>query len=435
MTTVPRRIFVTSSMFDGETYQFRTPHTVVIGGDRVTEVAEGDHSFALAKPGDEVEHVAFLMPGLVEGHAHLFLDGGELDTAVRSANMKSSFEQMLAVGRDNLRRAAAAGVTLVRDAGDRYGVNHALRAEGMSAPRRAVPRVRSAGLGVRGPRRYGAFMAREVAEPSHIAEAVHELAQDSDDIKVILTGIVDFDLGAVKGAPQFDLDGCRTIVAAAKEAGRRTLAHCSGADGLALAIDAGFDSVEHGFFMHEEALVVMAEKGIAWSPTFSPVDFQWRAPQWCGWSKGTLANLRKILDDHAHQVALAAELGVPLVCGSDAGSQGVRHGPGLVDEIEFLVEAGVGLEAALASATSVPRRLWGEEPAGPTVGARAELVVLEDSPFVDLAAFRRVAAVVIGDHVLRPGAGHDGESLTHELRDARLERASLRAATTARPLR
>ena len=400
-----RRIFVTSSLFDGERYRSRSPHTVVIEGGRVTEVAEGDHSLALARPGDEVEHVAFLMPGLVEGHAHLFLDGGELDISARSAYRKTPFEGMLAVGRDNLARAAAAGVTLVRDAGDRYGVNHALRDEAMTTPGLVRPRVRSAGLGVRAPRRYGAFMAREVTEPSHIAETVLELAQDSDDIKVILTGIVDFDLAAVKGAPQFDLDGCRTIVASAKGAGRRTLAHCSGADGLALAIDAGFDSIEHGYFMHEEALVAMAKKGITWSPTFSPVDFQWRAPQWCGWSERTLGHLRKILDDHAHQVTLAAELGVPLVCGSDAGSQGVRHGSSLVDEIEFLIEAGLGMEAALAAATSVPRRLWGELPAGPTVGARAELVVLEDSPFVDQSALRRVAAVVIGDCVLRPEPG------------------------------
>ncbi|NNN19291.1 MAG: amidohydrolase family protein [Acidimicrobiaceae bacterium] len=396
-----RRILVAASMFDGRRYWNEREHTVVIDGDHVSEVVDGDASSVFARPGDEVEHVAFLMPGLVEGHAHLFLNGGEYDTSARSDYLKSPFDNMIAVGMDNIQRSMDAGVTLLRDAGDRFGVNHFIRAEtaGTEIP---LPRVRSAGLGVRGPRGYGAFMAQEVADPSRISEIVAGLAIDSDDIKVILTGIIDFELGSVKGVPQFDLDGCRTIVASAHSAGRRTFAHCSGLEGLAIAVAAGIDSIEHGFFMNEEILLVMAEKQIAWVPTFSPVDFQRRSPQWCGWSSDTIDNLRRILDDHVRHVALAAQLGVPLVCGSDAGSHGVPHGSSLIDEIGFLLSAGLTMESALAAATEVPRRLWGEAPAGPVRGARAEMVVLNDSPFVDPTALRRVASVVSGGKVVRP---------------------------------
>ncbi len=404
---MPRHILVAGSMFDGEHYLSGTPHTVVIEHDRVVEVLDGDQSGRFVEPGDEIWHVAFLMPGLVEGHAHLFLNGGELDGGVRSSYLKSPVENMLEIGRDNLRLSAEAGVTLIRDAGDRFGINHALRAEA-SLAKSPLPRVRSAGLGVRRARGYGAFMAREVDDPSQIPKIVGDLAADSDDIKVILTGIIDFDLGAVKGPPQFDLDECRAIVNSARAAGRRTFAHCSGLDGISLAIEAGIDSIEHGFFMNQEMLAVMAERQIAWVPTLSPVDFQWRSPQWCGWSSGTIDNLRTILDGHIRHLALAAELGAPIVCGSDAGSHGVPHGSSLVDEVEFLLQAGLSMEKALAAATSVPRRLWGETPAGPVEGALAEIVVLASSPFDDPAALRNVEFVVMGGSILRP----EGEKIS-----------------------
>ena len=409
---MPRRILVADSMFDGEQYLSGMPHTVVIEGDHVVEVADGDQSGCFVEPGDEIEHVAFLMPGLVEGHAHLFLNGGELDGSIRSSYLKSPVENMLKTGRDNLRLSADAGITLIRDAGDRFGINHALRAEA-SLAERPLPRVRSAGQGVRGSRGYGAFMAREINDPSQIPEIVGDLAADSDDIKVILTGIIDFDLGTVKGQPQFDLDECRAIVNTAHSAGRRTFAHCSGLDGISLAIEAGIDSIEHGFFMNEEMLAIMAQRQIAWVPTLSPVDFQRRSPQWCGWSSGTIDNLRRILDDHIRHLALAAELGVPIMCGSDAGSHGVPHGSSLVDEVEFLLRAGLSMERALAAATSVPRRLWGETPAGPVGGALAEIVALAFSPFDDPAALRNVKFVVMGGSILRPeGEKISGKSLS-----------------------
>lgn len=395
-----RRILVTGSMFDGERYWDDGERTVVIDGDRICEVADGDQSSLFLSPGVEVDHVAFLMPGLVEGHAHLFLNGGELDTVVRSTYLKSSVADMVEVGRTNLQLAANAGVTLIRDAGDRFGVNHLVRDEVASSS--LVPRVRSAGAGIRGLRGYGAFLAREAGDLSSISELMAELVKFSDDIKVILTGIIDFETGAVKGAPQFDLIGCRKIVEMAHSAGRKTFAHCSGLDGLAIAIEAGIDSIEHGFFMNEEMLVAMAEKQIAWVPTFSPVEFQLQSPQWCGWDSGTQGKLSRILDQHFQHVALASKLGVPLVCGSDAGSHGVPHGSSLIDEIEFLIRAGLSMQTALASATSTPRRLWDEEPAGPVKGALAELVVLPESPFDDLAALRKVTAVIIGRNILRP---------------------------------
>ena len=72
----------------------------------------------LAATGLPTTRCGFVMPGLVEAHCHLFLDGGELDFAARTRHLDAPFERMMEVARANVGRNLAAGVTLVRDAGD-----------------------------------------------------------------------------------------------------------------------------------------------------------------------------------------------------------------------------------------------------------------------------------------------------------------------------
>jgi imidazolonepropionase-like amidohydrolase len=323
----------------------------------------------------------------VEAHSHLFLDGGQLDFTVRNDYLNASGEEMLTVARDNIAANLAAGVTLVVDAGDRYGVNHRSRLEAGRVT------VRSAGTALRRPGRYGGFMAREVTTGEEISRAISEISASADDLKVILTGIIDFKAGVVKGEPQFDREELRSIVLQARECGLRTFVHCSGIAGLEVAAAAGVDSIEHGFFMNRDILKAMADKSISWVPTFSPVHFQWQHPEIAGWDGQTVANLRRILDSHLEHVALANDMGVPLVAGSDAGSHGVRHGEALIDELDFFFRAGLSMEEVLKSATSRPRSRWGVEAATLAAGQRADFIALEGSPFDDPCYLHRVKAV------------------------------------------
>jgi imidazolonepropionase-like amidohydrolase len=343
----------------------------------------------------------FAMPGLVEAHAHLFLDGGELDLDKRNAYLNAGASDMMDVARANVARSARAGITLVRDAGDRYGINHAIRDE-LRHDKGASVTVRSPGLGVKRPKRYGGFMARDVEPDGDIDAIVDDMARTADDVKIILTGIIDFASGSVKGSPQFDEEELRRIVAAAHKRGRRTFAHCSGLDGLEVAVSADVDSIEHGFFMTREILARMADKGIAWVPTFSPVHFQWGRPDVAGWDAATIGHLRRILDSHLEHVAIAHTLGVELVAGSDAGSPGVVHGTALIDELFHFLDAGIPMRDVLKSATSRPRRLWDLPAVNIRPGNAAELVIFEQSPFVDPRALRRASARVSHDPQRRP---------------------------------
>ncbi|MCX7173871.1 MAG: amidohydrolase family protein [Proteobacteria bacterium] len=333
------------------------------------------------------------MPGLVEGHAHLFLNGDDLDPASRAEFLKAPLDTKMVAARRNLRQSLEKGITLIRDAGDKFGVNHALRGEAVASAT-PLPAVRSAGLGIRRPGRYGAFMAYEAKDDAEIETVVSRIAAEgADDLKIIQTGIIDFVSGRVKGDPQFDLPALSLIVSAAKQRGLKTFAHCSGRAGLEVAVRAGVDSIEHGFFMNRETLQRMADLGTAWVPTFSPVHFQWTEPQIAGWDDATVGKLRSILDDHLAQVALADELGVNLVAGSDAGSQGVSHGSGLIDELYFMLDAGVSVASVLESATSRPRRCWGTNATALRRGATADIVLLKGNPFQDASHLRDIVAV------------------------------------------
>jgi len=375
---------IASRHFDGERYH-QDPATLLIDGTRIVDVLPGEHAI-----GESLGRHVFVMPGLVEAHCHMFLDGADTDAARRAAYLEAPREQMMETARRNVERSLRHGVTLVRDAGDRYGINHGIRAESKLCT------VRSAGIALRRPRRYGAFMAREIANMDELRAAVREAAASVDDLKIIETGIIDFEAGLVKGEPQFDAEALGLIVELARAEGIRTFAHCSGTAGIEIAVDAGVDSIEHGFFITRSILRKMADRGTAWVPTFSPVDFQWRRPEVAGWSAQTVGKLRGILDAHREHVALAAEMGVQLVAGSDAGSPGVDHGRGLIDEVFQFLTCGLTPQQALHAAGSRARRLWGAESADVRPGNRVDLVTLAGDPVADSRALLQVTGTVRG---------------------------------------
>lgn len=394
-----REIIIVSSYFDGEDHHNQGPYTVLIEKDVILDVIKGDGSASpslvpesFRRSDSEVTRAGFLMPGLVEAHCHLFLDGNELDFKVRKDYLKSDHEHKVETGRRQVRQTLSQGITMIRDAGDMHGVNHQLREDSRQS-NEILPVIRSPGQAIRRPGRYGGFMAEEVETSKNIMDAVMNRMQDSDDMKVILTGIIDFEKGIVKGKPQFNVEEARMIVECSEKHGRLTYAHCSGVDGLETATASGIHSVEHGFFMNKESLVKMADKGITWVPTFSPVYFQWEHPEHAGWNEVSIAKLKEILDNHYEHIAIGEELGVQILAGSDAGSYGVPHGQALIDELMHFKTAGMSTKNILRSATSRPRGIWKCESANIEKGNVANMVLYSQSPFESFENIRNPMSI------------------------------------------
>ena len=321
----------------------------------------------------------FLLPALTDCHVHCFLDGRLTDEQRRKQHLAGGFAALLQTAIANAEAAVRCGITLLRDGGDPYGVNDALR-ERLRAEGSPALKLRSPSFALHRPGRYGGFLARAVADDRELVPLVRELARHADEIKVLLTGPIDFEARAVKGQPQFDLDAARTIVETARQMGKTAFAHANGAEGIALAVAAGFASVEHGYSMDDESLRAMAAAGIAWTPTLVPVIAQRDLALQRG-EAPLAAALDEILARHAESMVRAVQLGVALLCGSDAGSPGVPHGEGLLAEMAALRAAGVPLDSVLRGATTVPRDRWGEPAARLVPGALLDAAVLDSSPF------------------------------------------------------
>ena len=136
------------------------------------------------------------------------------------------------------------------------------------------------------------------------------------------------------------------------------MVHANGKTPVRAALEAGCDSVEHGFFMGRENLERMAEKQVTWVPTACTMKAY---AEELAQDSHRSAVAERILEDQLIQLDLARRLGVPVSTGTDSGSLGVHHGSSLREEVRLLMRAGFSLETALRCATANGARLLGIE--------------------------------------------------------------------------
>jgi imidazolonepropionase-like amidohydrolase len=357
-----------------------------------------------------------LLPGLIEAHAHLFLEGGELNAEKRAAYLKRSPAELLASAKDRLGKLVRLGVAGVRDAGDKDGVGLALSqlyAAGAHA-RPLMPYLESPGAAIHHRGRYGGFMAgpiEDYASPRACVEA--RVQAGADRIKLIPTGIINFKQAAVTSEPQMTTEEIAQFVAAARSFRRQTFAHASGDTGIERVIEGGVDSVEHGFFVRDDQLAKMRDRRAAWVPTFAPVQEQVDHADIMGWDAGIVAGLKGILERHAASLARAHTLGVLIVAGSDAGSYGVAHGLGLLRELELMEAAGLPPLAVINAATGVgaERFAYKEELGRIAPGFRSRFILTRHSPLKTVGNLRRARTVVFDGAVFDTDESVDVQGL------------------------
>ena len=406
------------TLLDGvSTKPLRNAH-VVYGKNEILFVGENSPPTTFLNPHqrepdlDLLDHT--LLPGLIEAHAHFFLEGGELNLDKRSAYLKQAPNQLLAAAHTRLEKLIRIGVIAVRDAGDKDGVGLALSKLYASGQKPLMPYVDSPGAGIHHQGRYGSFMGDAIENHASLRACVESRTQaGANRIKLIPTGIINFKKGAVTTEPQMTTEEVSELVAAAKSFGKQTFAHASGDVGIERALDGGVDSIEHGFFVRDDQLAKMRDRQIAWVPTFAPVQEQVDHADLMGWDAEVVSNLKRILEQHAVSLVKAHALGVQIIAGSDAGSVGVAHGVGFLYELELMERAGLPPLAVINSATGAGSdRLAFEEKFGQIKpGFQSRFILTRHSPLESVSNLRKQKFVVFDGAVFESDENFDSNGL------------------------
>jgi imidazolonepropionase-like amidohydrolase len=340
-----------------------------------------------------------LLPCLIEAHAHLFLDGTPVNFQHRENYLKESPDWMLSRARSRWPKILAHGVGAVRDAGDKHGVGLALAAEAKSQIGKlaATPYIDSPGPAIHHRGRYGAFMGQPIEDHDSAADCVAaRIAAGADRIKLLVSGIINFKVGQVTTPPQMSIEEVRELVEAARKHGKQTFAHASGTEGVEHSIEGGVNTVEHGFFITEEQLTKMRDRQIAWVPTFAPVQLQIDRAAELGWTDEIVGHLKRIIESHQKMLRRAHELGVTIVAGSDAGSCGVPHALGLLQEMHQMQQAGMPAMSVLraATGTSAATLAFPEKIGRIAPGCRARFILTRHDPLESVANLQKDKTVL-----------------------------------------
>jgi imidazolonepropionase-like amidohydrolase len=343
-----------------------------------------------------------LLPGLIDAHTHLFLEGGELDAEKRAAYLEQTPQRLLDLAGQRLEKLVRLGIIACRDAGDKDGVGLALSKQCAGEHRPLMPYIDSPGAAIHRRGRYGGFIAEPLEDCPTPRQCVEMRVQaGAYRIKLIPTGIINFKKGLVAAEPQMTAEEIGELAAAAKSLGRQTLAHASGDTGIERVIAGGVDSIEHGFFVRDDQLAKMRDRQIAWTPTFVPVQKQVDHAGRMGWGADVVGNIKKILDRHAESLVKAHAMGVRVIAGSDAGSYGVAHGIGFLDELELMERAGLSALAVIHAATgaSAERLAFREKFGWVKPGFLSRFILTRHSPLDGIANLRKPRLIIFDGEV------------------------------------
>lgn len=273
---------------------------------------------------------------LSDCHIHMVLDGVYWKDAIA--------RHRAGVREDWVRRTLSAyrqrGITYLRDGGDRWGV---CGLAARLAPEYGI-RYRIPGAPIHKNGHYGGFIGRGFDTMADFRALVEDAKRSGADfIKIMISGLMDFDrLGVLTDVP-LTPEEIREMIAISHGEGFSVMAHANGDATVAAAVAAGVDSIEHGAYLGQETLHRLAESRTVWVPTL--VTFG----NLIGCGRFPDAVLKPLLEGAMENVRTAAALGALIAPGSDAGAFRVLHGQGTLDEYALLKAAiGDGCDEVLS---------------------------------------------------------------------------------------
>lgn len=319
---------------------------------------------------------ATILPPLVDSHLHLAMSGA-VDPKLRESQLRAECPELVPAIQMHLKQLFDHGVLVVRDGGDRHDCVLDFLAAGAA---RYPIAIHSPGRAYHRAGRYGGLIGRAVAEGESLPECFAANHHLPAYVKIVNSGLNSLKTFGHETQPQFSSEELKALCDQAHARGLKVMVHANGRLPVRQAIEAGCDSIEHGFFMGRDNLERMAEHGCTWVPTVVTMKAYSEILEFeRDFARSSVA--ARNCESQLEQLRLARELGVKVALGTDSGSPGVLHGESVFEEMKLYLKAGYSLVETVRCATANGAELLGNsDMAGLRPGVPANFLVARGTP-------------------------------------------------------
>jgi imidazolonepropionase-like amidohydrolase len=397
------------TLIDGTSDTPRKNQLIFIRGNRIEKVADAGTGIPSSATVIDLSS-ATVLPGLIDSHTHIFLQGEDPAEGGYDANiLREGIALRAARATVAVRRALEQGFTTLRDVeteGAGYGdveIKQAIEAGYIPGPRlfvstRAISTTGGYMLEGYAPELDMPKGAQIVDGPVEARKAAREqLDHGADWIKVYMThrSWVDKE-GNLVSQPTLTLEELKAIVDETHGWGKKVACHAYNGVGLQRALDGGCDSIEHGLELTDANVAQMARQGTWYCPTLAPYYKNW-APENTPEGKRD----RKRVEVHNPSFQKALRAGVRIVFGTDIG--GIAWTEPIAQEFPRMAGLGMPPMDVIKAATSRPGEMLGEkgELGVVAAGAYADIVAVSGDPLKDINELGRVRFVMKDGRVFK----------------------------------